>query len=76
MAVKPYLIFGGQGKPQGGLADYIGAHFTKDEAAAQLATLQLAWWELAVYNDDGLQKVSSSETPAPKKSKTTVTRES
>ena len=73
MPKKPYLIFGGQGQPLGGLADYVGAHFTKDEAAAQLAELQLAWWELLLFNDDGLQSVAKSgaeqEKATPKKHK-------
>ena len=72
MPKKPYLIFGGQGQPRGGLADYVGAHFTKDEAAAQLAALQLAWWSLMVFNDDGLQEVAKSgeEKAESKKRKT------
>jgi len=55
----------------GGFADYVGAHFTKDEAAAQLAELQLAWWCLVLFNDDGLQEIaaSSAEHDAPKVNK-------
>ena len=69
MPVKPYLLFGGQGQPKGGMADLTGAHFTKDEAVAQIAALQLAWWSLMVFNDDGLQEVAKSgaEQDAPKK---------
>jgi len=61
MAVKPFLIFGGQGAPKGGAADYLEAHFTKDEAVQRLADLHLAWWSLVVYNDDGLILLEESK---------------
>ena len=61
MALKPYHLFGGM-EPQGGMADYLGAHGSQDEADAWLAANLPAWWQLVVIQDDRLLVVREGET--------------
>jgi len=60
MALKPYHLFGGT-EPQGGMADYLSAHGSQDEAVAWLAACPQEWWQLVVYQDDRLLVVRESE---------------
>lgn len=56
--IKPYLVFGRKNSaPVGGMGDYIGAHFSIDEARASVNALFLEWWNIAVFLDDGLKLV-------------------
>ena len=73
MANKPFLVFGGNSAPAGGMADYVGAHGSLDEARAIIATPAhaLTWWNLVVFRDDGLELVEASAQETHKPSRKT-----
>ena len=60
----PYLLFGGKSR-KGGLGDYLGAHTSVDECLT--AATGLAWFEIAVVWDDGLNLVRKSDDKPAKK---------
>lgn len=59
--IRPYLLFGGDNVPHGGMSDYLGAHFSVDEARAVIDGGKLAWWQIAVVKDESLEIVASSD---------------
>lgn len=74
MANKPFLVFGGNSAPAGGMADYVGAHGSMDEARAQVVGHALTWWNLVVFRDDGLELVeeSAQETHKPARARKAI----
>lgn len=68
--IRPYYLFGHGGKPAGGMRDFLGSHFSPDEAVAYLAGHpEVKHWQLAVYGDESLVVIDSSEKAAKASSK-------
>lgn len=54
-----YLIFGGNGAPVGGAADFLSGHYSEDECRQWLAGHPQEWWQVSVRTDDGLRVVEA-----------------